>query len=118
MAYQSLLIDTTFNDLVLDANGNIAVCDEPYRLAQDAACAIRLFHGEIYYATDQGIPYWDQVLGHWPPLSLVKAYLQRAALTVPGVVSATVYITGFVNRKLSGQVQVVDSSGTISAARF
>jgi hypothetical protein len=115
---QSLLIDTVFNDLVVDARGNIAVCDEPYRLAQDAACAIRLFLGEVYYAQDQGIPYFTQILGHWPAISLVKAYLQNAALSVTGVVSATVYLTSFTDRNLNGQVQVTDSSGATTAASF
>jgi hypothetical protein len=118
MSYQSILIDNEANDLVLDIYGNIAVCDEPYRLAQDAACACRLFQGELYYDTTQGIPYWSQILGHWPPISLVKAYLQQAALTVPGVVSAVVYITDFSDRKLTGQVQVTDQSGNITAAGF
>lgn len=114
----TLLLDTQTWDLVLNAQGDIAVATEPYSYAQDAASAIRLFQGELWYDTSQGIPYWQQVLGKFPPISLVKYYLQQAALTVPGIVSATVYITGFSQRSISGQVQVTDSSGTVTAASF
>lgn len=114
----TLLLDTASWDLVLDAKGDIAVATEPYSLAQDAASAIRLFQGELWYDVLQGTPYWQQILGQYPPLALVKHYLQQAALTVPGVVAATVYITGFSHRALSGQVQCIDSSGTVTAASF
>jgi len=115
----SLLIDNEFNDLMVDALGNIAVCSEPQRLAQDAACAVRLFQGELYYDTTAGIPFWPVILGHWPPLTLVKAYIQQAAMTATGVTSATCYITDFTDRKISGQVQCNDAQGNIvSVARF
>ena len=47
----SLLLDLVNWDLCVDANGNIALCTEPYADVQDAACAIRLFAGELYYDT-------------------------------------------------------------------
>lgn len=105
-------------DLTLDVNGNIAVASPPYALAQDAASECRLFAGEAYYQTSRGVPYWGQILGLAPPLSLVRAYLNRAAQLVPGVVSSSVFFTSFVNRKLAGQVQVTDESGTTVAASF
>ena len=40
---------------------NIAVADEPYALAQDAASAIRTFIGECYYDTTKGLPYFEKV---------------------------------------------------------
>jgi hypothetical protein len=114
----SLCIDNTFNDLVLSAAGDIAVVNDPYRLAQDAACFIRLFQGELFFDATQGLPFWQQILGHYPPLTLVKYYFQQAALQVPGVASANVYITGFTKRSLSGQVQVRDANGNVSIASF
>ena len=115
---KTLLLDTDTWDLVADASGNIAVADEPYALAQDAASAIRLFAGELYYDTTQGIPYFDQILGKAPPVSLMKAYFNRAALTVPGVVSAKTFIQSWTDRTVTGQVQVTDEAGNITAAGF
>lgn len=114
----TLLLDTAAWDLVLDAAGNIAVATEPYSHAQDAASAIKLFQGELFYDLNQGIPYFQQILGKFPPLSLVKARMVAAALTVPGVVSAKCFITKFDQRKISGQVQVTDAKGNTSAASF
>lgn len=111
----TLLLDNTGWDLVLDVDGNIAVATEPYALAQDAASAIKLFQGELWYNTVNGVPYWATVLGKGVPLSIVKALLVAAAKTVPGVVGAVCYLSSVKNRKLSGQVQIFDSSKTLIA---
>lgn len=115
---RSLLLDRTAVDLVIDAAGNIAVADEPYRIAQDVACAIRLFAGECWYATQNGIPYNTVILGQWPPVSLVKAQLVKAALTVPGVVSATCTLLSLDQRTFTGQVLVTDTSGATQTVSF
>jgi hypothetical protein len=117
-ALNSLLLDRTTWDLCVDASGNIAMASPPYALAQDAASAIKLFSGELFYDTSQGIPYFAQILGHFPPLALMKAQFVAAAITVPGVASAVCFISSIVNRKVSGQVQITDTSGTVSAAGF
>ena len=104
-------------DLTLDVNGNIAVASEPYALAQDVASACRTYLGEVYYDTTQGIPYSGQILGQTPPIELLRAQLVAAALTVPDVVSAQVYLT-FVGRVIGGQVQFTDSNGTTQTASF
>ena len=115
---KTLLLDVSTWDLAIDTAGNIAVASEPYALAQDAASAIKLFAGELYYDTSQGIPYFQQILGHWPPLSLMKAYWNEAALTVPGVVTAQTFITSWTDRVVRGQVQIKDENGNVSAAGF
>lgn len=114
----TLLLDTVRWDLVLDAANNIAVASAPYALAQDAASAIRTFRGEAWYDTTLGVPYFQQILGQFPPIQLMKAAFDAAALTVPGVVEATSYITSLEDREVRGQVQITDVAGTISAAGF
>lgn len=108
---RSLLLDRTTWDVVKDANGNIAVASDPYSIAQDVACAIRLFKGELYYDTTKGVPHFQQILGHHPSLSVLKAALRTAALTVPEVASTAVFISGVQNREVQGQVQVTSTSG-------
>jgi len=70
-------------DLVVDAHNNIAVAANPYALAQDAASEIKTFSSECYYDTAKGIPYFEQILGHAPPPSLMKQYWVSAALLTP-----------------------------------
>ena len=114
----TLLLDTLSWDLTVDTAGNIAVASEPYALAQDAASAIRTFAGEVYYNTLLGIPYFTQILGYAPPISLMKAYFNEAALTVPGVTTSQCFITSWDNRVVRGQVQISDENGNVSAAGF
>ena len=114
MAPATLLLDTAAWDLCLDASGNIAVATSPYSLAQDAASAIETFLGECYWDTTVGVPYLTEILGKNIPLALLKQQLINAALTVPDVVSAQVFISSLTGRLLSGQVQVVSSSGQLS----
>ncbi len=111
---KTLLLDRDIWDLTADAAGNIAVASEPYALAQDAASALKLFAGELWYDTRQGIPYFEQILGYAPPLAFLKAQFVAAALRVPGVLSAVAYIQSITDRDLTGQVQVSTQDGAFT----
>lgn len=115
---KTMLLDIDEWDLVIDAKADIAVASNPYALAQDAASAIKLFLGEQYYNTTIGVPYWQDILGLAPPLSLVKAKFVQAALTVPEVVAARCFISSFVRREIRGQVHVTDVNGNITTSTF
>ena len=114
----TLLLDRTTWDLCLDASGNIAKATEPYALAQDVASACQLFAGELWYDTSKGVPYFEQILGHMPPMTLVKEQMVKAALTVPGVASAQCVITRFSGRTVSGQIQFIDTAGAAHNVTF
>lgn len=113
----SLLLNPATWDLTVDVDGNIAVASEPYSLAQDVACASRLFQGDLYYDTNQGIPYLE-ILGKLPPIQFIKSAYVTAALTVPGITAAVCFITGIAGRVVSGQIQTTDVSGATSTTRF
>lgn len=116
--FDTLLLDQTAWDLVIDSAGNIAMASPPYALAQDVASAVRLFLGELWYNTPVGIPYFQNVLGHLPPISLLTGYIQDAALTVPGVVEAQCTITKFDGRQITGQVLFIDENGQANGVTF
>jgi len=100
--------------LTLNAAGNIATAYDAapvtpalrplYALAQDVASAIRLFRGELWYDTTQGMPYFEQILGKRPPAEFLKAQFVQAALTVPGVATAVCTFKSFTGRLLVGSV--------------
>lgn len=113
--YNTLLLDQSAWDLVIDSAGNIAMARPPYALAQDVASAVRLFLGELWYRTGSGIPYFEEVLGQLPPLTLLIAYIEQAALTVPGVVSASCIISTFEARQVVGEVKFIDETGAANA---
>lgn len=114
----TLLLDPPTWDLLLDASGNWALATDPYSQAQDAASAIRTFRGEVYYDQLAGMPYWENILGQAPPLSIVRAEVIAQALTVPGVAAAKCAITRFKDRHLQGQVQIVNSAGQAQVLGF
>lgn len=105
----TLLLDQSAWDLVLDVNGNIALAGVPYSIAQDVASAVRTFLGECWYNTNLGLPYWQQILGDFPPLQFVRQQIITSALTVPNVASVEVTFTSFVDRNVSGQILIIDT---------
>jgi hypothetical protein len=116
--YDTLLLDQTEWDLVVDSAGNIAMGSPAYALAQDVASAIKLFLGELWYDTTKGIPYFEDILGQAPPSSLITANMEQAAMTVPGVVSAQCTITSFNDRELNGIVLFIDENGVQNGVSF
>lgn len=116
--YNTLLLDTVSWDLVIDSSGNIAMAQPPYALAQDVASAVRLFLGELWYDTTQGIPYFTEILGHLPPISLLKGLIENAALSVSGVVTVQCVISSFNSRTISGQIQFIDETGVTNNVSF
>ena len=116
--HNTLLLDQTAWDLVLDANGNIALAETPYAIAQDVASATRTFLGEVWYDTKQGLPYWQNILGRFPPIVYVKQLMETTALTVPDVAEVRVNFTSFNNRNLAGQIQFIDTDGVANNVSF
>lgn len=116
--FDTLLLDGSAWDLVLDSSGNIAMAAPPYALAQDVASAMRLFLGELWYDTTKGVPYFEDVLGKLPPPSLLLGHLEAAALTVPGVVQAQCIIDAFDDREIRGRNQFIDETGAANAVAF
>jgi hypothetical protein len=90
----------------------------PYSIAQDVASAVKVFAGELWYDTRQGIPYLENILGHSPPTQYIKAQIEKTALTVPGVVSARCLLANLKGRALSGQIQIIDTTGATNNVQF
>jgi hypothetical protein len=111
MNQNSLLLVVDAWDLCLDAAGNIAMAAPPYARAQSVANALRLFASELWYNTAAGVPYFEEILGHAPPASVFEQYMVKAAMTVPGVVSAQCTIQGINGRVLTGQVTFTGDDG-------
>lgn len=120
MLYNTLLLDQSAWDLVIDSSGNIAMALPPYAVAQDVASAVRTFITEVWYNQTLGIPYFEDILGHLPPLSLLKQLIVNTALTVSGVVTARCVISSFstATREISGQIQFVDENGEAHNVSF
>lgn len=115
---KTALLDQSAWDFVLDSNGDLAMANAPYSIAQDVASAVRTFLGECSYDVKQGLPYWQKILGQYPPLSFVRQRITDAAMSVPNVAEVKVVFTGFVGRVLTGQIQIIDTDGFASGVSF
>jgi hypothetical protein len=107
----TLLLDISGWDLLADAAGNIAVAADPYAQSQDVASAVRTFLGEVWYDLLLGVPYWQQILGLSPPVTVFQELMAAAGMTVPGVVSAVCTIQKFQDRRVTGQVLFTTDTG-------
>ena len=114
----TLLLDQSAWDLVLDINGNIALAGTPYSYAQDVTSAVRTFLGECWYNTDLGIPYWQQILGELPPIGYIEQQISIQALTIPNVISAEASIVSFVNRAIDGVILITDADSNPAIVPF
>lgn len=98
-------------DLKLDGYGNIAIFDDRESLAQDAACAIRTFFGEVKYYSYFGIKYQQQLMGR--NISLVELqHLIENEITKQSNVTDVVCILSKMPspREVGGVVFVTDSN--------
>jgi hypothetical protein len=110
--HDTLILDQTAWDLVLDSAGNIAMASYPYAIAQDVASACRTFSGECVYNTDLGVRYQEDILGHLPPSSLISGELIAQGKTVSDVADISASFVQFgTDRKLYGQMTIIDTDG-------
>lgn len=114
----TLLLDQVEWDLCLDISGNIAMAEAPYAVAQDVASSVRVFVNDLWYDIERGIPYLDGVLGSRPPLPFLKSEIEAAAMRVPTVAQARCLFADFVDRTLTGQIQIIDENGIASNVSF
>ena len=109
----SLFLDLEHWDLQVDENGLIKTVEGAYAVSQNVANAVKLFTDDAYYFTDRGIPHFDVELGHKPPYALLRQWIVRTAVAVPGVSAATVEWLQFNtnNKELTGNILLTLESG-------
>lgn len=115
---KSLLLAQDTWDLVLDIKGNLAVCTEPYAIAQDVATAVRTQAGDLWYDIATGVPFTPEIFGEPVRLQYVRQQIEAAALSVAGVTAARCVLATLVDRNLTGQVQVTDNTGATNIINF
>ena len=105
-------------DMFADGAGNIAMVSDSSAVAQDVACAVKTFLGEVYFDTTLGVPYFTQVLGKRYSRPLLESLINAQALTVAGVVKAKTSLTGYSTRSITGSVEVIDAAGVALNVNF
>ncbi|EKN5965012.1 hypothetical protein DVQ09_21130 [Yersinia enterocolitica] len=119
MTYRTLMLDPDTWDLMLDGDGNLAIADGGYAVAQDVASACLVFSGECYYDNTLGIPWKEEVLGSRPSPGFIAQKMQNEALKLPVVEQAIANVFFDKNtRATRGTIRVTDVNGNISQANL
>lgn len=116
MTAHTLYLQPDSWDITLDSSGRIARSTQAYAIAQNVANAVRLFTGEAFFAMDEGIPHFDIELGKTrPALSVLRARMREAALSVDGVLAAEIALDAVKDRKLTGEILLTVADGDKSS---
>lgn len=81
-------------DLKLDANGDLdttggklTLLDGTDAISQSCAIRLKFFQGEWFLDQRLGVPWFQEILGEKTRLNVVRAILQKAILTTPGLLA-------------------------------
>lgn len=85
-------------DLKLDGNGDLAteagdlvLISGIEAIAQDCQIRLKFFKGEWFQDTRLGMPWYQEILGKKPRMSVVSEILRKAIMGVPGILTITVF---------------------------
>lgn len=102
----------------LDANGDIVTSGtqfftEPEEVAQSVKSRLKLHLGEWFLNINDGVPWFDAILGIGVPIGVKNAILQERVVTGPNVAGITRWDSQFdrTARTLSIQCGIIDRSG-------
>jgi hypothetical protein len=111
----TLALDSNWDLQII--NGTLAIRTGAIAIAQDVACAVRTFQGEVWYNWAQGVPYYQQILGYRVSLQFMKSKFIANGMLTPGVGSIVAYLTGpdRVSRNVGGQLQIYSTTGQLIA---
>ena len=112
----TIALSTASWDLTLNAQKHIAIATGAQSIAQQVACAIRVWLGELYYDTTQGINF-IAIFTRTSNTSVLAASINAVALLVPGVLSAktTLAPLNTTTRQVSSLSGVISIVTTTSA---
>ena len=74
-----------YNDIYIGEDGNLAIVYDLTATTQACQQAAKTILGEMIYAADQGLPYFEAVWIGVPQIAQYEAALRSAFLGVPGV---------------------------------
>lgn len=120
--YWDLVLSNTRNWEAIDSDeldpDTGAHIGEAKYCAQTVANSCRMFRDDAYYFPQEGVPYFENVLGKKPPQSLIYAYLREASFRVPLVKNITILDYAKVNRIISGEIRITTENGSVEDVRI
>lgn len=100
--------ETSYGDIYLDINNNIAIKSEEDALLDIITNVVRTRKYEIQYDMNKGIPYFETIFSDTGLLGLWRSYVIQEIENVDGVISieSLIYSLDESNKKLSYTCQI------------
>lgn len=100
------------NDIVIEENV-IVLIDGRDEIAQTLRTRLRVFLGEWFLDTREGVPYFEEILKKNPDPGRVDAIFKNEILTSPGVVELITFKLDITGRKLTLEFTARTDDGII-----
>lgn len=100
--------ETSYGDIYLDINNNLAIKSEEDALLDIITNVVRTRKYEIQYDMNKGIPYFETIFSDTGLLGLWRSYVIQEIENVDGVISieSLIYSLDESNKKLSYTCQI------------
>ena len=100
--------ETSYGDIYLDVNGNLAIKSEEQALLDILTNRIRTRKYEIQYDMNKGVPYFETIFVNTGMLGLWRSYVIDEIENTDGVISveSLIYSLDEENKKLSYTFQI------------
>ncbi len=104
------------NDIFIDPSGSLAVATGLQAVMDACAQAAKTQLGEMMFAVDEGVPNFAAVWNGAPNVNQFEAYLRRALLAVPDVLSVVAVTITTAGNVLTYQatIQTIYGPGAIN----
>lgn len=106
-------VDSQTSDLQTQ-NGFLVIATGRDCIAQQCSQAMRTILGEMLYAADKGIPYFQVVWTGSPNLLAFEAAARAALLAVPGVLFVNSFSARIAANELIYSVELSTTDGTVT----
>jgi hypothetical protein len=90
-----LAIDEATNDLLLRADGNLAVVTDAEAVGQHGRQRLQTYSGEWFLDTTCGVPWLDQILGKGYDPALAESVVKAELLDTDGIEEITSFSVAF-----------------------
>lgn len=90
-----LAIDPTTNDLVLAADGQLAIVTGAHAIGQHVRQRLKTHSGEWFLDTTAGVPWLDEILGRQYDPALAETVTKAEILDTEGVTEITSFSVSF-----------------------
>lgn len=110
----SLVDKQTINDIYVDGDGNLAIGEDAYAMAEIVKDITRTQLGELQFDEEAGVPYFETIFSSRTNADLFLANVQRVIQNISGVIRIESFTSSINGDVLNYEAQIRTQYGVIS----